>query len=145
MMRSTCHPADSQRTLACDTVGHLIDIATQQHNGRKAVLDWLRLEYALEKRSQKIQDMSTLDPDTLVAEVNKGRGKTKPLSVAGLKALKDEHFRSIVPLQTLAAEARRLETQLADLVNAAYDLTPEEVSLLWRTAPPRMPGEAPPI
>jgi hypothetical protein len=28
---------------------------------------------------------------------------------------------------------------LSDLVNAAYGLTPEEVALLWRTAPPRMP------
>ena len=31
----------------------------------------------------------------------------------------------------------------ADLVNAAYGLTAEEVALLWRTAPPRMPGEGP--
>jgi hypothetical protein len=43
---------------------------------------------------------------------------------------------AIVPLQTLAAEARRLEGQLAALVNAAYGLTAEEIALLWRTAPP---------
>jgi hypothetical protein len=139
------HPADSQRTLACDAVCHLTDIATQQHNGRKALLDWLRVEYAVDKPSQKLHDMANLDPDTLVAEVKKARGKTKPLTVAGLKALKDEHLRSIVPLQTLAAEARRLETQLAELVNAAYGLTPEEIALMWRTSPPRMPGETPPI
>lgn len=45
--------------------------------------------------------------------------------------------------QTLAAEARQLERRIAELVNAAYGLTPEEVALLWRTAPPRMPGEPP--
>ena len=101
------------------------------------------MEYALEKPSQKLQNMAVLAPDTLIAEVKKARGKTKPLSVAGLKALKDEHLRSIVPLQTLSAEARRLEAQLADLVNAAYGLTADEVALMWRTAPPRMPGEAP--
>jgi len=28
-------------------------------------------------------------------------------------------------------------------VNAAYGLTPEEVAPMWKTAPPRMPGEAP--
>ena len=33
----------------------------------------------------------------------------------------------------------RLEGRLAELVNAAYGLTPDEVALLWRTAPPRMP------
>jgi hypothetical protein len=39
----------------------------------------------------------------------------------------------------LAAEARDLERRVSDLVNAAYGLTPEEVDLMWRTAPPRMP------
>jgi len=32
---------------------------------------------------------------------------------------------------------------VADLVNAAYGLTPEEVALMWQTAPPRMPGAPP--
>ena len=37
------------------------------------------------------------------------------------------------------SEAAGLERRLSDLVNAAYSLTPEEIELLWRTAPPRMP------
>jgi hypothetical protein len=65
------------------------------------------------------------------------------LSVAEVKALKDEHALSVTSLQALAAEARQLERRVAELVNAAYGLTPEEVALLWRTAPPRMPGEPP--
>jgi hypothetical protein len=32
-----------------------------------------------------------------------------------------------------------LERKLPDRVNAAYGLTPDEVALMWRTAPPRMP------
>jgi hypothetical protein len=51
--------------------------------------------------------------------------------------------RLTVPLQALAAEARGLERQVAELVHAAYGLTPEEVVLMWKTAPPRMPGEPP--
>jgi len=43
----------------------------------------------------------------------------------------------------MAAQARTLERQVAELVNAAYGLTPEEVALMWKTAPPRMPGEVP--
>ena len=39
----------------------------------------------------------------------------------------------------LAREAMKLENEISDLVNKAYGLTPEEVALLWRTAPPRMP------
>jgi hypothetical protein len=67
------------------------------------------------------------------------------LSVAEVKALKDEHARSVVPLQSLAAETRQLEQRVAELVNAAYGLTPEDVALMWRTAPPRMPGEPPSV
>jgi hypothetical protein len=107
------------------------------------VQDWWRVEYAVDKPSQKLQDVSALTPDALVDEVKKARGKKNPLTVAGLKALREEHGRSIIPLQTLAAEARTLERQVADLVNAAYGLTPEEVALMWKTAPPRMPGERP--
>src|SRR5947207_13403252 len=55
---------------------------------------------------------------------------------AEVKALKDEQVRSVAPLQALAAEARQLEGSVAELVNAAYGLTPEEVALMWRTAPP---------
>ncbi len=87
--------------------------------------------------------VGTLDAATLAAEVKKARGKKKPLSVAQVKALKEEHARSVVPLRALSAEARQHERRIADLVNAAYGLTPEEVALMWQTAPPRMPGEAP--
>ena len=65
------------------------------------------------------------------------------LSVADLKSLREEHGRSIVPLQALAAEARGLERQVAELVNAAYGLTAEEMVLMWKAAPPRMPGDGP--
>jgi len=38
-----------------------------------------------------------------------------------------------------STQALGLERQLSDLVNAAYGLTPEDVALMWETAPPRMP------
>lgn len=36
-------------------------------------------------------------------------------------------------------DALALERTLSDLINQAYHLTPDEVKLLWATAPPRMP------
>jgi hypothetical protein len=58
-----------------------------------------------------------------------------------LKHLREEHAKTITPPAAAhqAAEALRLERQLGDLVNEAYGLTPEEVALIWKTAPPRMP------
>ena len=64
-----------------------------------------------------------------------------------MAALSDRHhdrFDNLAPLQTLAAESRQLEQTVSDLVNQAYGLTPDEIALLWQTAPPRMPIDAPP-
>jgi hypothetical protein len=136
-------PTNEQRKQADDVVQRLIDITALAHKARCAVLDWLKVEFGIQKPSQKLQDLASLDADTLTAEVQKARGKKQPLSVAQGKALKEAHARIVMPLQALAAEARQLERRVAELVNAAYGLTADEVALLWRTAPPRMPGEPP--
>jgi type I restriction-modification system DNA methylase subunit len=136
-------PTDKGRTAVQKVVARLLEVVTQQQRGHRAVLDWLCVEFGVEKPSQKLQDVANLDEDTLAAEVQKAHGKKQPLSAAQLKALRDAHARSVRPLQALAAEALQLERRVADLVNAAYGLTAEEVELMWRTAPPRMPGAPP--
>ena len=78
--------------------------------------------------------------ETFLAEVKKLRGKKKPLTVAGVKTLRQEYARELAPVRKKAAEALDLERQISDLVNAAYGLTPDEVALMWQTAPPRMPS-----
>jgi hypothetical protein len=103
------------------------------------LLDWLRVEYAIEKPSNKLLAATDLDSDTWVAEVKRIRGKKLPLTAAGVHALRDEYTRSIEPARALAAETLTLERTLSDLVNQAYALTPAEIDLMWQTAPPRMP------
>jgi len=136
-------PSDKTRRSTEAAVARLLEITGKQSEGRRRFLDWLRVEFAVEKPSQKLQDVPALDTDTLIAEVKKARGKAKGLTVAGLGRLREEHARTVAPLQTLAAEARQLERQVSDLVNAAYGLTPDEIALIWRMAPPRMPISAP--
>ena len=63
-------------------------------------------------------------------------GPKHPLTAASLQALRQEYTHSIDPARTLAAEAQKLEHTL---INQAYALTPEEIALMWQTAPPRMP------
>src|SRR5947209_19105979 len=67
------------------------------------------------------------------------RGKKNPLTPVGLRNLREEHAKTIAPARDQAAEVLRLERQFGRLVNDAYGLTADEVELLWRTAPPRMP------
>ena len=51
----------------------------------------------------------------------------------------DEYTRTIEPARAHAAETLKLERTLSDLVNKTYGLTPAEITLMWQTAPPRMP------
>jgi hypothetical protein len=137
------HPSERQREVVGSLVAGLIDAKQKQQATRRKILDWLRVEYDVEKATLKLQSPFDLDCDCFVAEVRKVRGKKKPLSAAALANLREEYARSIDPARALAAEALSLESEVSSLVNEAYGLTPEEVALMWETAPPRMPVTRP--
>jgi len=132
-------PADDHRDRANEVVDGLLKSAESRLKTEREVLDWLKVEYEISDPGTRLQDVVSLDSDALVAEVQKARGKKNSLTAAGLRSLRDEYTRTIEPARMLAAEALQLEYRLHDLVNAAYGLSPEEVRLMWDTAPPRMP------
>ncbi|MCL4203200.1 MAG: Eco57I restriction-modification methylase domain-containing protein [Pirellulaceae bacterium] len=136
-------PSERIRGMIESAVRQTLDITADKQTTCRTILDWLRVEYEIEKPTLKLQSPIGLDCDGFVAEVRKIRGKKKPLTAAGLKALRDEYARTIEPARRLAAEAMQLEYEINDLVNAAYGLTPEEIALMWDTAPPRMPLPGP--
>lgn len=61
------------------------------------------------------------------------------IAAAPMVTMREEHTRTLAPIRAQAAEALTLKRKLSDLVNAAYGLTPDEVKLMWDTAPPRTP------
>jgi TaqI-like C-terminal specificity domain len=137
-------PSAKNRAAIEALVKQLVDLAGGRSSGIRAVLDWLRTQFGIDKPTQKLSSLVELSPEEWVAEVTKVRGKKSPLSVQDVKRLKDEHTKSIVPLQKLARDAEQLERRVSDVVNAAFGLTPAEVQLMWDTAPPRMPIDRPP-
>ena len=132
-------PTAAVRDAAEKAVRRLIEITDRQQQTQRTLLDWLRMEYAIETPGNKLQDVAELDSDTLVTEVKRIRGKKLPLTAAGVQGLREESTRTIGPARAFAAEALKLERSLSDLINLAYGLTAEEIELLWKTAPPRMP------
>jgi hypothetical protein len=136
-------PAEQQRAAAARSVGRLVEITQAQQASLRQILDWLRVEHEIEKPTLKLQSPFDLDCDCFVAEVRKVRGKKRPLTAAALANLREEYARSIDPARALAAEALTLENAVSNLVNEAYGLTPDEIALMWRTAPPRMPVARP--
>ena len=133
-------PTDEARSEAEKAVGRLVGITRSDQEARRDLLDWLRVEFGIEKPGQKLEDFAALDADAFVEEVRKRRPKGEGrLSPAALRELRSGYAEVAVPVREGREEAALLERRLSDLVNAAYGFTPAEVTLLWETAPPRMP------
>jgi TaqI-like C-terminal specificity domain len=133
-------PSDVARAEAGPAVERLIAITRADQDARRVTLDWLRTEFSVETPGQRLEAFATLDADTFVDEVRKRRPRVAGrLSPGALSALRSGYMEQGTPVRQRRTESIILEQRLSDLVNRAYGLTPEEVGLLWATAPPRMP------
>jgi hypothetical protein len=94
-----------------------VEITRSGQEARRDLLDWLRVEFGVEKPGQKLEHFAALDTDA-----------------------RSGYSEVAIPVCEGREEAVRLEIRLSDLVNAAYGRTSGEVELLWSTAPPRMLG-----
>jgi len=141
------YPVPSPSESAAESCGaaaaRLIEIVRSQFGANRDLIYWLKVEHSIPEPTQRLRSSLDLDCDAFIAEVRKVRGKKNPLSLAALKNLREAHAKTIVPAQALAREASSLERKISDLVNEAYGLTPDEVALMWQTAPPRMPITGP--
>lgn len=133
-------PSDEHAGASASLVEAIEVLAAEQQEAKRSLLDWLRVEHGVEAPGLALRDPWGLASDAFVAEVRKARGRRNPLTAAGLKSLRDEHARTIAPRRSLLAEAAALERELAALVHAVDGLTPDDLALLWQTAPPRMPA-----
>jgi hypothetical protein len=101
--------------------------------------EWLRLEFDLKGLKPALLSASLLNTDRFLSAVRDFIPKKRKLSVAQLSELKREYTATIEPARNMRSEVLASEHRLSDLVNQAYGLTADEVDLMWRTAPPRMP------
>ena len=132
--------SDETRQAVEPAVARLIEITKSNQQARADMLDWLRTEFSVETPGQKLEAFAALDADAFVEEVRKRRPRVPGrLGPGALSELRAGYYEQATPVQQRRSEARELERRLSDLVNQAYGLTPEEVELLWATAPPRMP------
>ena len=101
--------------------------------------DWLKHSLGIDRPKGALSHMAGLDTDAFVKAVAGALPKKQKLTAAEIAELKREHAVTLEPARKARAEIFALERKSSDLVNEAYGLTPMEVDLMWRTAPPRMP------
>jgi hypothetical protein len=106
--------------------------------GRR-VVEWLKFEWELTDPNRALRNPVALDADTFLKTVRETLPKKRKLTAAEIAELTREHAATIEPARQAHAAIFGLERMLSDIVNEAYGLTPEEIHLMWRSAPPRMP------
>jgi hypothetical protein len=114
--------------------------------GSSEILDWLRHEFGVAKPGRALADLGALDVDAFTSAVRHVAPKKRKLATAEIAELKREHAKTIEPMRKARREVFAIERALSDLVNAAYGLTPEDVDLMWKSAPAprdRRPKPAP--
>jgi hypothetical protein len=138
---------------ASTALGHKLEKLVSYRTARRALdselTEWI--ESLPPRMMKRLASIGLIDGETTAAakplmvatrkkRKPKGSGRLTPASLAELKLAFDD---AATPIRERRAEALTLERKVSDLVNQAYSLTPEEIDLMWRTAPPRMPLPAP--
>ncbi|MBU4596461.1 MAG: hypothetical protein KMY53_02895 [Desulfarculus sp.] len=133
-------PTKDLRSQTERAVATLVGLNHEDKTASREVLDWLWHRHEIDKPGNGLAAFHNLNLDGFIAEVQKrlpkGAGSLSPKDITELKQVYGDYA---LPMQAHQAEIEKLEHMVSDLVNRAYGLTPEEVDLLWKTAPPRMP------
>ncbi len=137
-------PTDEIRAEVEPAVQQLIEFTKANQQATREMLNWFRVEHGIEKAGNKLSDFATLALDDFLQEVKKRRPKgAGNLGPKDLKTLSDAYGDYALPIQQRRRDGLVLEHRISELVNQAYGLTPEEIDLMWKTAPPRMPFSRP--
>ena len=130
--------ADNERSEFDGVVTIIKDKTWGVEHADLSMSDWLRLEF-LAATSAALNEASKLDSDAFVAAVRAALPKRQRLTPTQLRQLRDAFAETAESARAARAELFAHERKLATMVERAYGLTDEEVALMWRTAPPRMP------
>lgn len=117
-------------------------IVTMSRNieaAQQAISSWLRHEFGIKDCNSALANATKLVSGEFVQAVRTHLPKKRKLTAAEVTELEREHGATLEPARRLREEVFATEQLLSTIVNEAYGLSSEEVQLMWRTAPPRMP------
>lgn len=112
-------------------------------NADAVIADWVNQTFR-PKLTSAIRESSKFDSDEFVAALRAGLPKREMLNPTQLRQLRDAFAETAEPARQKRNEMLAHERSLAAIVERAYGLNEEDITLMWRTAPPRMPLTCPP-
>lgn len=130
---------ETARSEVSELVERSSSLAERVQVADQNLAEWLKVEFDLRVPKPVLTSAPLLNGDQFLVAVRDAFPRKRKLSAAEVAELKREYGATADPTKRLRAELFAAERRLSDLVNQAYGLTSDEVELMWRTAPPRMP------
>jgi hypothetical protein len=130
---------DDQITKIEGSITVIVQLKREIAAAGNIIRDWLRHEFGLDGAGRSLEQPHMLSDEGFVRTVRAAFPRERKWSAADIARLKQEYATTLTPAREATAEVLTLDRELSALVNAAYGLSKEEVALMWRTAPPRMP------
>jgi hypothetical protein len=129
-------PGDDIRRELNDLVDHLRETTADRRAHGQQFFAKLAADLSIERPSTKLEQFWRLDSSALASELR----RAAPAAVGTrAQALADEYEPFVAEARRLLADTVRLEARVQRLVFELYGLTPDEVTLLRASAPPRDP------
>ena len=133
-------PSAEQADQATNAVARIVDLTRSVTDAVVAIVEVLRVEWAVDAPWQALGAFDSLGYDAFVGEMKKRRrkdaGKLSPRALVELRKLYEAET---PPLLVMRAEILGIERLLAELVHSAWGLDAGDLATLRETAPPRMP------
>ncbi|ATW02204.1 Eco57I restriction-modification methylase domain-containing protein [Sphingorhabdus sp. YGSMI21] len=106
----------------------------------ETLFDWLEQTFETRAFPAMLRQSSKLDSDNFISSVRAALPRRHELTPGALRQLRDAFTEIAEPARNARNVQIGHERALATMVDRAYGLTEEEVALMWRSAPPRMPS-----
>ena len=111
----------------------MIDLNKQFHQTQKEFLDWLKIQYGLEKQSKKLESFYALGEEAFFAELKKKLPKENknisPKQTGEIKQYFEDYRQKIIALKN---EIEKTDSEIDEMVYGLYGLTKEEIEIVRR-------------
>jgi hypothetical protein len=126
-----------------ENVEELSALTATVRTADQTLAHWLRVEQGIAKLPSILAESSRLGVDAFAAAVRAALPRREGFGPVRLARVRDAFLEVAEPARAARGKALNCELALSSVINRSYGLSDDEVALMWRTAPPRMPIPAP--
>ena len=111
----------------------MLNLNQKFHHAQNEFLDWLKIQYGLEKQSKKLESFYELDEEAFFAELKKKLPKENknisPKQTGEIKQYFEDYRQKIIALKN---EIEKTDSEIDEMVYELYGLTKEEIEIIRR-------------